>query len=358
MYCPDVQLGTPYVAFWLLEDANGSPVTSGVTATASLYFLGFGATTAAVSGPTALTQGEPGQWGVTFPGSVLATPGYYEVRTSTIVYSGTTLQAQRFGFTVGIIPPEYKTVRSILTRVVQDLGLGVLSTTTASGSTTTLKDTRWYDAGLVANELVGDEVLFLEPGAASDPNPVRVTGSDHSTGSTGTLTLTPAVTSTVLGQDYLLLRAGKTRVRYQQIRGAIDAAIAALAERQPVTDQLTLTTTLYVREYAVPNTWQSVTKLEIRRELSSIEDAWEEVVETYWQWRPERQTVYLNASFTSGYPLRLTGTVSAPEARDLTSLVKLPWTQVRDTAAGYLGLTDAQRAGLLVQRGQRLSYSR
>jgi hypothetical protein len=357
VFCPDHPLNTPYTALLTITDGNGSPVTTGVTGSMSLYRSGLGATAAAVSGPTVMTHFDNGEWGVAFEASALGVAGYYHYTVDRITFGTTTLEAQSGGFTVGVVPPQYTTLRQIFVRVCQSLGCGVPSTTTGAGTTTTLKDTRWFSAGFAANEFVGDEILFLQPGAATDPNPVLVTGFDPTTGSTGTLTFAPAVTSTVSGQDYLLIRAGGRRLGYAQIREALDAAIAALATAQTVSDQLTLATTLHTREYALPATWQDVTKVEWRRTQSSLTDWWEEPTRAYWEYRPDRNTLYFTTDLSGGWPLRLTGTVGVPEARDLTSLVKVPWPQVRDWAVGYLSLGEAQRTGLLIQQSQRAQYT-
>lgn len=358
-HCPDHPLNTPYVALLAIEDGNGSPVTSGVTGSMSLYVFGPNATTTAVSGPTTMTHFGGGQWGVTFAASVLGTAGYYRYTTGEITFGSTTLAAQSGGFTVGVVPPEYTTLRQLLVRVAQSLSCGEQSTTDASGSTTTLKDARWYATGYASNEFVGDEILFLEPGAVTDPNPVRVTGFDPTTGTTGTLTFTPAVMSTVSGQDYLLIRAGSKRLRYQQLRGAIDAAIAALATRQPVSDQITVATVSQQYEYTLPTSWLDLTKVEVQQYAStggSTAYQWETVPPLYWRLAPDRRTFSLDYGFPSGYPLRLTGVVAVPEARDLTSLVKVPWPLIRDWVVGYFSLSEAQRAGLLLQQAQRARY--
>lgn len=326
----------------------------------TLYFYGADATTTLVSGPTSMSHLGAGLWGVVFAGSDVNAAGYYRAVTGDITFSTTTLKAQSVGFTIGIVPPEFTTLRQLLVRVAQALGIGEVSTTTASGSTTTLKDTRWFSAGYASNEFVGDEVFFLEPGAVTDTNPVRVTAFDPTTGSTGTLTFTPTVTSTVSGQDYLLLRSGSKKIHYQQLRGAIDAAVAALATRQTVSDQITLATVNQQYEYDLPTAWLSLTKVEVQQYSGTTGGStayqWEEVPPLYWRLSADRRTFSLDYGFPSGYPLRLTGVVAVPEARTLTSLVKVPWPLVRDWVVGYLSLTEGQRAGLLIQQAQRARY--
>jgi hypothetical protein len=345
--CPDAALNQPYTTSWELTDTDGSLVASGVTMSLSLYFLGPGGTAAAVSGPEPATYLGGGDWGVTWPASVLATPGYYEARSGPVTFGSTVLGAQVVGFTVGTIPPEFRTLRGIVAAVCEALGVGLAGTTTGAGSTTTLVDSRWADSGRATDEFVGDELVLLAPAAVSDPNPVRVTAYAPSTGA---FTFAPAVTGMASGRDYLLLRPGKRGVRYAQIREAIVAAVADLATRQAVTDSVTLRTVRGTRDYAWPAAFLGVDMVQLARQPTASDPYWETPAPIYYDLWPDQRTIHLKLDVGGEYLLRLTGTVGVPVPDAMTQIVRVPWTRARDAAVAYLSVPIEQRAGLAMRR--------
>jgi len=348
----DAGLGWAYTVAVNLTDSNGSPISGAPSLGGTLNVYGPGSATTIVATGTAGDLGG-GDYGIVVPGTATGTAGYYRWSISTITVGGYTFTNLTGGFAVGDIPPEYRTLRAILVAVCEALGVGVASTTTALGSTTTIKDTRWYDTGLASNEMVDDELVILEPGAATDPRPLRVSASDHTTGSTGTLTFAPPVGSAVAsGTDYLLIRAGSGGLRYAQIIEAIVAAVADLATRQRVTDRVTLTTTGQQREYTLPSGWLKPEKVELAYQPVNVDPVWQEVMPSLWEWNPDRRTFALAWEPGEVFLIRLTGKVGVPEPRLLSGLVKVPWTLARDAAVGYLSLSAQQRGGLAYGRAR------
>jgi hypothetical protein len=344
----EVALGGPHTPTLAVEDANGSPVLSGVTGSMSVYGPASAATP--VAGPTALVHFGGGDWGITVPGSAHAAAGQYRYTVPSLVSGAQTLVDQGGDYTVGVIPPEYRTYRGIVVAVCEGLDCGVRGQATSNGTTTTLIDARWLDAGYAANEFVDDEILILEP-VVGDANPARV--SAYAPG-TGTLTLKPAISAggTVAGTDYLLIRPGRRGLRYARIKEAIDAAIADMARRQAVTDEVTLETTSNNRRHTYPTNWLDVTRVQINRNVASTYEWWEELPPADYQLWRDRRILYLEHYFGGGYALRLEGRVGLPDRHALGSLVRVPWTAVRDMALAHLMMTPAQRAGVLYQQAR------
>jgi hypothetical protein len=342
----DTGLGWDYPIRVNLTDQNGSPLSGAPNLGGTTNVYGPGSATTIVAVDTASDFGG-GDYGIDVPGTDLLVPGYYTWVIPTITVAGTTFTNLTGGFSVGHIPPEYRTLRAVVVAVCEALGVGIAGTSTGAGSTSTLVDTRWLDAGIATNEFVGDELLLLEPAAATDRNPVRVTAFAPGT---GTFTFAPAVTGMASGRDYLLIRPGKRGLRYAQIIEAIVAAVADLATRQPVTDSVTLRTARGTREYNLPSSWLRVNRIEIAQQPTAWDPYWEELAPVYYVLWEDRQKVYIRHDFGGEYLLRLTGTVGVPEPRSLGALVKVPWTLARDLAVGYLSVPIEQRAGLAYRR--------
>lgn len=344
---PDIATGAPYVAALQIADGNGSPVTSGVAGTLSLY----GPASATALYSVALTDpgshlGE-GEWGVTIPGSYLTAAGRYRWVIPTLTFGATTLYDADGVFTVGEVPPEHKTLREIIVACAVALG-GRAGRTDALGTVGTLKDLFWQQPGLSTNEFLGSELLILEPGAVADANPVRVTAFS---GTLGQFTFSPQVAGAVAaGIDYLLLNRRGAGVSYQKLREAIDAAIAALALRADITDQTTLTTEWDVRDYTLPASWLGVRRVQVRESNASAAPTWAEIAPHYWAWWADRRILHLDHLFAPGYTLRLEGEVAVPEPRRLNDLVQIDYTAIRDYVVGSFALQPAQRAGLLIGR--------
>jgi hypothetical protein len=342
----DTGIGWNYQVAINLTDANGSPLEGAPSAGGTLNLYGPASATVVVYTDTVADLGN-GDYGLTIDGSYLGAAGWYRWEIPTITVGGYEFEEQAGGFSVGVIPPEIRTLRAVVVAVVQALRLGVASRTTGAGTTTTLVDSRWVDAGLATNELVGCELVILEPGGATDANPVRVTASNHGT---GTLTFTPAITAVGSGVDYILIRRNQAGLGYDEVLEAIVAAVADVATRQPVTDAVTLTTTRGTREYTLPDSWLDINRIEIARQPTAWDPYWETVPPIYYDLWPDRRTIFLKADFGAEYLLRLSGTVGVAEPRDLGALVKVPWTAARDLAVAYLSLPPQQRAGLAMRR--------
>lgn len=348
----EVGLGQPYTPALAVFDANGSPVETGVLGSLSLY--GPASATVPAFGPSPLVwQGGP-WWGVAVPGAIHSAAGYYRYDVPTLTTPGGSLAGQSGGYTVGLIPPEYRTYRAILVAVCQALDVAALGQTTAAGTTGTLIDSRWADPGYATNEFVDDELVFLEP-AVGGPPAVRVVA--YAPGS-GTFTFLPATFApqTAQGQDYLLLRPGARGLRLARIKEAIDAAIADLALRQPVSDEVTLTTDGTLRRYSYPATWLDVTRVSVNRVTGAAEEYWETIPPAAYQLWPDRRLLVFRTGWqwdSQGYPLRLEGKVGLPAEYGLGSLVRVPWRAVRDQAVGALTLApqDAARMWLGQARG-------
>lgn len=347
----DVALGSPTDALIRFTDANGSPYAGAVGAGGSMSIYGPASATTVVAGPTVVSDYGDGWYGIPVTAAQAATAGLYRGLIPTVTFSGRIFVNQEVRFTVGDVPPEYRTLRGIITEVCRALGCGLTGTTTTLGSTTTLKDTKWLDAGLATNEFVDDELLILKP-VAGDTNPLRISAFDPTT---GTFTFKPAIASALAaGIDYLLIRTGMKRTSYDALRSAVDAAIAELATRQRVTDEVTLTTSSTTNRYAVPSSWLGIEKVEINRVTGGTWEYWEEFQPADYEYWPDRRLLLLKrwGLGYGGYPLKLTGRVGVTPPARLGSLVRVPWPALVSTAAGVLGLTPAQQAAYRIQAGR------
>lgn len=349
----DVQLGVPYVAAVNLVDVNGSPLAGAVGAGGTLNVYGPASATTVVYTDTAADLGG-GDYGVTVPAANL-TAGFHRFTIPTITVGTYTFVNAGGWFRVGDIPPEYRTLRAILTQVLVGTGMAVASTSTALGSTTTLKDTRWYDTGLSSNEFLSDELLILEPGLATDASPVRVSTFDPSTGATGTFTFRPAVGSAVAsGSDYLLVRANQWGDRYAQVRALVDDTIADLCRRATATDTVTLTTASQTVDYTLPAGFLTVDRVEFDPEVTAQYQQWQEVAPVYWEHYPDRRLLHFGMPlFDEGLALRITGQVAPPVPRSLGDLVHAPATAIIDAVSAMLALPPHQRAGIRMGRAAR-----
>src|SRR5689334_16901649 len=109
----DTGLGWAYPVAVNLTDANNSPLSGAVTSGGSLTLYGPDSATVGVYGPVAVTDQGGGNYGLTVPGTALTTAGAYTWRIPTITVGGYTFTLLSGSFTVGAIPPEYRTLRAI-----------------------------------------------------------------------------------------------------------------------------------------------------------------------------------------------------------------------------------------------------
>jgi hypothetical protein len=351
----DVPIGSPTDALIRFTDANGSPYTGAPSAGGSASAYGPASATAVVAGPTTVSDYGDGWYGIPLTAAQTATAGLYRMTIPTITFSGRIFTNQTVLFTVGDVPPEQISLRGIITKVVQALGCGLARTTTSAGTTATLVDSYWIDSGYATNDLIGDEVLILEP-VAGDANPLTVTAFNPTT---GTLTFRPALAGNLATAiDYLLIRASKAGVTYDQIRAAIDAAIADLASRQRATDEVTLTTSATTNRYSLPASWLAVERVEINRVQGSTWEYWETFPPGDYDWIADRRLLIFKQWPGYSYPLRVTGRVAIGPPPRLSGLVRLPWPAVVNTVAGLLGLSPAQQAAYRVQSGRAMAGRR
>lgn len=352
----EVGIGQPHTPLVAVYDAYGSPVEAG--AAGALYAFGPGSDSVPVAGPTAVSWFGGPHWGATVPGAAHAVAGTYRYVVSGLTAPGVALGEQGGLYTVGLIPPEYRTYRQLLVAVALALDVGALSrTTTVTGKTYEFEDARFADPGYATNEFVDDEVVWLEP-VVGGPPVCRVANFNPSFGAFG---VKPEVDArqTQAGNDYLLLRPGARGLRYARLTEALDAAIAELAQRQPVSDEVTLATTGATARYPYPPGWLDVTRVQVNRQLAG-EEFWETVPPAAYDLWPDRRLVVMRqgwAGDAAGYPLRLVGVAGLPAAYTLGALVRVPWRLVRDAAVGYLLLPPAQQGGLLLA-GSRAGAAR
>src|SRR5262245_34487668 len=107
----DSGTGWDYPVAVTLTDANGSAIAGPVTAGGALSLYGPASATTPVFTGTVADLGL-GDYGLTVPGTVLTTAGYYTWAVPTLTVGGYTFTDQHGGFTVGTIPPEYRTLRA------------------------------------------------------------------------------------------------------------------------------------------------------------------------------------------------------------------------------------------------------
>lgn len=240
----DVTPGQPITPGLSFFDSNGSPITSGITGTMTLYAPG---SATSVSGPTALAHQGNGRWGVTFAGSLTTARGTYRW-TSSAITGTATLAAQSGTFIVGV--GDQWTLRELYTSVRRGLRDGWTGTTSGSGSTTTAVASKF--AWGSNNRWLASEVYFFEPASVADENPVRVTAF---TASTGTFTFTPAITSTVSGLDFILGNKEGQGWAHEEVMDAIQTAVRRAGLMRPVTDRVSLSGVSNQYLYNLPNDW-------------------------------------------------------------------------------------------------------
>ena len=240
----DARPGYPYTASIRFVDGNGSPITSGIVGTITLYPPG---STTATDGPDALTHLGDGRWGFQWAGSLLTALGTYRWATSAITGTAT-LAAQAGTFVVGV--GDLWTLRELYTTVRRGLRDGWTGTTSGNGSTTTAVASKF--AWGSNNRWLASELFFFEPGALTDENPVRVTGF---AAASGTFTFTPAITSTVAGLDFILGNREGQGWTHDEVTDAIAKAVRRAGRKRPVTDRVSLAGVSNQHLYALPGDW-------------------------------------------------------------------------------------------------------
>lgn len=350
MALAETRTGSPFDILTPFLDANGSPQTGAVSAGGSMSVYGPGSATVVVAGPSTISDYGGGDYGIAATGAQLSVPGYYRWEIPTVTFGTRVFATVRGGFTVGDIPPEYRTLRGVIRAVVEKLDCGIFGTSTG-GDTDTLIDTRWLDAGYSTNEFVDHELLILEP-TNGDANPVRVSTSNPAAGS---FDFKPAITSLGLGKDYILIRPGQKRLRYARIKELIDEAITDLAWRQDVTDEVTLTTVNATNRYTLPNTFLNVSSVKINRITGGTEEYWEEFPPADYEYWPDRRLLVFKRWLGSGYPLRVEGRVAITPPTRMGQIVRVPWRAIVNQVAGYLSLPDRDQAGLQVQQARAMA---
>ena len=347
----DVALGAPHTIGWKLREADGSPATSGVTGNVSLYGP---ASTTLVGGPDALAHFGGGIWGVTFLASEMVYAGLYKAVADSISYeSGTiVLDDQVVLFTVGALSPSHRTLRDCIVDFAVELDWGLEGTTTDNGSTTTLVDSGRANSNLTTDEWIDSEILVLEPNAVTDRNPVTVTAF---TPASGTFTITPAITSTTSGQDYLLMNLRGNGKNFARLKRTIVAAWREVAPSQQVVDEVNyLTGTGY--SLSVPAQWRSIDAVQIRYGTTG---PWSDIAEAYRPYDPLLGHVNFTMSIGGSQQLRLVGTIDCAEPDALTSIVQVPYGWLRARVLGQLFAQserreDQQRAAVHLEEAARM----
>jgi hypothetical protein len=338
----DAPLNRPNPAKFRIVDSNGSPVTSGVTGTISLF--GPASTTALVSG-TALSHLGDGNWGAIFAASNFGTPGTYRWQTSAI--TGTVTWSAQYGtFLVG--PTDEWTLRELLVSVRRALRDGWTGTTDGIGTTTTLKASAFAYGS--ANDWVSSEIFILEPVTVTDTNPVRVTSFAVSG---GTFTFTPAVTgiaSTAVGIDFILGNKDGEGFSHDEVLDAILTAIRRRRAPRRVRDQVLLTTTTGTYEYSVPANWLGVDAVEYQP-WSGWPTDWQPIAQPYAPYSATTGILTLLVPPPNN-ALRITGRALPQLPALLTDLVPGDGAAIRDDAVFELlkmsdDPGDRQRAAMM-----------
>lgn len=336
------------VALPQIVDSNGSPVTTGVTGTFSLYGP---ASTAAISAGSTLAHLGNGYWGFTFPPASLVLNGAYKANAATVAYGSVTLVNQAVLFTVGLPSPAFKTLRECVVSFYDELHDGLYGTATGNGSTSTLVDSARANSNLTADEYVDSELLFLAPGAVTDANPATVTSW---TPGTGTFTFAPVVTSTTSGQAYLLCNLRGQGYPFRDVRNKILAAWRDVQPTQVVVDEVSATTD-GTFEMTVPVQWRDITAVALRDNSSN---QWEDIAPAYFAFDQQRRIVRFTYQPRSGLTVRLEGRVDYNEPSFLNSVVNVPYAWLRDRVLGELlagspSKGNQQRAAVHLQRAQQ-----
>jgi hypothetical protein len=264
----DVRPGQAYTPTLQFFDANGSPITSGIVGTMTLYAP---SSATAVSGPTSVSHQGGGRWGVSFAGSLTTARGTYRWTSSAI--SGTaTLAAQSGTFLVGV--DDAWTLRELYTSVRRGLRDGWTGTTSGSGSTSTAVASAF--AWGSNNRWLASELYFFEPQSVTDANPVRVTGF---AASSGTFTFTPAITSTVSGLDFILGNNEGQGWTHDEVLDAIQTAVRRAGLLRPVTDRVSLAGVSNQYLYSLPNDWVALDGIDYL--VSGTSDSWLPISNAY-----------------------------------------------------------------------------
>lgn len=344
----DYRNGNPVTVALRVVDANGTPVTTGVTGDMSLY----GPTsTAVISGPTTVAHLGDGAWGVTFPGSVTGSSGVYKGLVPSLAYGSTTLVNQTVLFTVGLPSPAFKTMRECVVSIYDELHDGLYGTFSGNGSTSTFVDAARANSNLTADEYVDSELLILAPGAVTDTNPVVITTW---TPGTGTFTFAPVVTSTITGQAYLLCNLRGQGYPFRDVRSKILRAWRDVQPTQYVVDEY-FSTTDGTFEMTVPVQWRDITAVALRDNSSN---QWEDIAPAYFAFDQERRIVRFTYQPRSGLNVRLEGRIDYNEPASLNSVVQVPYAWLLDRVLGELLAGspfkgNQQRAAVHLQRAQQ-----
>jgi hypothetical protein len=335
----DTTPGVGYIPTITILDGNGSPVTGGITGTMTLYGP---ASATAVAGPTSLSHFGGGAWGVSFAGSYFAALGTYRWVTSAITGTAT-LGAQSGIVVVG--RGDLWSLRELYTSVRRAVRDGWTGTTSGAGSTTTLVASAFaYGSN---NDWLSSEVYVFEPQSVTDTNPVRVATF---AASTGTFTVTPAITSTVSGLDFIIGNKDGEGFSHDEVLDAITTAIRRAGATRRVVDQVYLTTTTGTYEYALPAGWVGIDAVEYQP-WSGWPTDWRPIAIPYAPFNPTTGILTLLVPPPNN-ALRITGRALPEEPAGMSSLVQASGAAIRDDAVfELLKLSDdpgdRQRAAMM-----------
>ncbi len=268
----DFPIGQPVpVGIRIVSPLTGSPVTSGVTTTYSIY--GPASATALVAAATATHLGD-GIWGDPDEGPYTVAGTYRFVLagfSATVDGTSRTWGAQEYTFAVGTPDPGALTLRDLLTAMCLPLDDGWVGTTTSAGALNgstdgTLIDSRLINANGVTDDWMGTEVFPFQYHATTPftiwSKPYRVKSY---TPATGTLTLLPVQPALIAsGVDYLACnvngRGFGVQERLRALRGAL--RVAGATRRASV--EVSTTIAFRTDEYAIPPQLVSLTGVALR----------------------------------------------------------------------------------------------
>lgn len=348
---PQVAPGQPYTPTLSIVDDDGAPVTSGVSGNMDLYYLDEGGSAITAVATTAVADQGGGDWGPTYTGAQIANPGLYRFNVAALTVGSQTLVNQGGLFIAGDVPSEWRTLRTLLTAIYQDLEDGILSSGT--GGTNTLTDSRRSATGQDDNEWIGSELLILGPTLPAT-NPLIVDSWVHTTGA---FTVKP--NTTLSGSyDYLLVNRDGAGYSYARVREVLDNVIGQVRARERAADAVSLTVSSATREYALSAGWRVIDSVQVAQ--STLAGDWTDIAPAYWHWDAGRRVLRdLQGTWPAGKALRISGLIDIPAPRALGALVSLPFSWVRDAALAELLLgpgpaQDPRRAAVLFQRAQQL----
>lgn len=348
------------------RDANGNPITSGIT---GLTFSLFGpASATALATALAGSHFGNGEWGVTIPGlTYLSTPGTYQL---VVITAGGTAPADSVSrsrwFRVGLDEPSYRTLREVLVDLSYALADGIeRATTSVSGANNQLVDTYWAIGQ--ANELVGSEVLFLDQSnpVVTTENPVQVTASTNA----GVLTFTPTRGGVVAsGTPYLI---GGKRFPVRLKLAAIRNVLADLGPVELVGDRVTLTSVLNQYEYDLPLAFRDLRRVSWQPVNTVQPGVWFALAKgLFWDYDAERRLIRfepganltfvrwrLEGSVEVAPPAKLTDTIQGVRGATVVRLAEL-WLKSRagdaqDRQEAAFLYADLIRRGKLTARAGR-----